>query len=294
MKLSIITLNYKKPNLTIACLKSLYEQYKKEFESSEFECIVVDNNSQDNSVPVIQDEIKKHTYKNVRLIANKYNAGFGAGNNLGAFKSKGKYSLFLNNDTQVKDKNLIRMVSYMDNHSDIAILGGQLCNIDGSLQPSMGKFYTPLRTLILLLGLQRFGMIDKSPTQIQQVDWVKGALLMIRRKVFDALHGFDENIFMYTEDMELCFRAKIAGYKTYFYPQVSVFHAEQGSSNRTFAIVNIYKNLLYFYKKHRSPGEYAFVSAIMKCKAHFLITFGKIFHNTYLSNTYEEALSVLR
>lgn len=291
--LSIITLNYKKKDLTLACLESVYQQYQNYFEDNVYEFFIVDNASDDDSVPTIQKQIKNKKYKNVQLIANKKNTGFGSGNNIGAFRSHGKFMLFLNNDTQVKDEGLSKMVQYMEEHQGVAILGGQLRNVDGSLQPSVGKFYTPFRALLLLLGMQRFGLLDRSPQNIEKVDWVKGGLLLIRRDVFEKLGGFDENIFMYTEDMELCYRAKMVGYNTYFYPFVTVLHAEHGSSSRTFAIVNIYKNLLYFYKKHRPRWEYMFIKFILWAKADILLSLGKTIHNGYLINTYEQALSVL-
>src|SRR5258708_25728040 len=115
---------------------------------------------------------------------------------------------------------------------------------------------------------------------------------MIRKDVFDKLGGFDEKIFMYVEDMELCYRANLVGYHTYFYPDIEVLHKEHGSTNRTFAIVHIYQNLLYFYKKHRSPSEYQVVQLMLKTKAHILVFFGTITQNNYLKETYEKPLEV--
>lgn len=293
MRLSIITLNFRKPDLTKTCMASLWEMYKAQFEKGEFELLVVDNLSGDESVKVLSEEIKEKKYKNFTLLANDRNAGFGAGNNLGATRARGEYILLLNNDTQVKDDGLARMVEYLDGHKNVAILGGQMRNFDGSLQASAGSFYTPTKAILLLLMRgQRYGLLDRSPTKISEVDWVKGALLMIRRDVFEKLKGFDEKIFMYTEDMELCYRAKKMGYNIYFYPDVKVMHADQGSSNRTFAVVNIYKNLLYFYKKHRPRREYYLIKFIMITKARALIMVGKLSHNSYLTQTYEQALAV--
>lgn len=274
-------------------MESVYAQYRKEFEGDSVELIIVDNNSQDNSVEFLNSEIKKKKYKNVRLIPNAFNNGFGAGNNLGVSKSKGKFVALLNNDTLVKDDGLVRMAGYMESHPHIAILGGQLRNTDGSLQASAGKFYTPWRVVLLLLGLQKYGLLDRSPGEIERVDWVKGGLMMFRREIFEKINGFDEKIFMYTEDMEICYRAKLLGYQTYFYPGVMVLHAEHGSSSRAFAIVNIYKNLLYFYEKHRSRAEYMLVKLLLRTKAKFLIAAGKLTHSSYLTDTYEKALSVL-
>jgi GT2 family glycosyltransferase len=293
MLLSIITLNYKKANLTIACMASLYDKFHDEFEEGKFEQIIIDNGSEDGSVDAIKEAIREKNYKNIHLIVNKDNAGFGKGCNLGAQHAKGELLVLLNNDTLVKDKGILAMADYLKSHQEVAILGGQLRNSDGTLQASTGKFYTPFYAFLLLLGMQKFGLLDKSPKNITQVDWVKGGLLMIRKAVFKKLEGFDEKIFMYTEDMELCYRAKLSGFKTYFYPDVMVLHAEHGSGSRTNAIVNIYKNLLYFYKKHRTDNEYRFLRLAMQTKAIFLIILGKIMKNKYLVTTYEQAFKAL-
>lgn len=293
MLLSIITLNYKKSHLTLACMASVYEQYKKEFVNNEMEFIIVDNDSGDDSVSILKDAIKKEGYKNFHVIANTENAGFGKGCNLGAHSAKGNYFLFLNNDTVVKDQGLLAMAQYMDSHQAVGILGGQLRNHDGSLQASTGKFYTPYYAFLLLIGMQKYGLLDSSPNKITEVEWVKGGLLMIRKNIFEKISGFDENIFMYTEDMELCYRAHLQGYRIFFYPDVLVLHKEHGSTNRTFAIVNICKNLLYFYKKHRSKSDYQFLFFILKTKAAILIGIGKITGNSYLSSTYEQVFKAL-
>jgi len=290
MLISIVTLNYKKKEFTIACIHSLYKQYESDFKNNNMEVIIVDNDSKDGSVELIREEIKMHKFVNMHVIANNENNGFGTGCNIGTKKASGEFIVFLNNDTLVKDKGLIKMVNYCQNHQDISILGGQLRNFDGSLQPSTGKFYTLWYAILLLLGLQRFGVLDKSPNSIQKVDWVKGGLLMIRKDDFEKIGGFDEKIFMYTEDMELCYRAHLAGMNVYFYPDVLVLHKDQGSSNKTFAIVNIYKNLLYFYKKHRSFLEYQLLKFILVVKAKSLVGVGNITNNSYLKETYSKAL----
>ena len=117
---------------------------------------------------------------------------------------------------------------------------------------------------------------------------------MFRKDVFERLNGFDENIFMYTEDMEICYRAKKLGYGISFYPNVTVLHQDTGSSNRSFAIVNIYKNLLYFYKKHRSIPEYIFLKFLLQTKAITLIGVGHVLRKSYFTQTYEKALKATR
>lgn len=95
---------------------------------------------------------------------------------------------------------------------------------------------------------------------------------------------------MYTEDMELCYRVREAGYKVVYFPEMVIQHIGQGSSNREFAIVNIYKGLLYFYKKHKSYPEYLFVKSLLLFKAWFAILVGSLTQNAYLTTTYKKAI----
>ena len=273
-------------------MDSLYEEYKEQFKNKEFEYSIVDNHSQDDSSPRLKKNTEK--YPGFHFIQNPKNNGFGAGNNLGEKKTAGEYLLFLNNDTQVHGRGILDMLEYIDAHDSVAILGGQLQNIDGTIQSSIGKFYTLFNLTLLLLGFQRFGIIDKNPKEISRVDWVKGALFMIRKNVFEELGGFDEKIFMYTEDMELCYRAKKSGYLTYFFPTEGIFHKEHGSSDRSFAIVSIYQNILYFYKKHMPLWQIHIIAWMLKAKATILLILGKITGSAYLSSTYGKALSILR
>ena len=116
--------------------------------------------------------------------------------------------------------------------------------------------------------------------------------MMIRKGLFEKLGGFDEHFFMYMEDMELCFRAKKRGFATYFFPKTVVVHNELGSGNRTFAVLSIYKGLLYFYKKHKTFIQYILVKLLLKAKAAFAFVVGLCTQNTYLIATYRKALSL--
>lgn len=293
MKLSIITLNFKKKDLTLACLTSLYKHYQKQLERNEMEVIIVDNFSQDDSVAAIRKAIEKQKYKNVHLYANTENAGFGRGCNFGAEKAQGEYLLFLNNDTQVLDEGFIGMTEFLDSRPHVGILGGRMENEDRTAQASAGSFYTFFNAILMIFGMQRFGILYKSPTTLKKVDWVIGGCLMIRRKLFEKLEGFDPEIFMYFEDVELCYRAKKLGFLTYYYPHATTVHIGQGSSNRTFAVVNIYKGLMYFYKKHMPNWQTNVIKLLLELKAYIAINLGKLLKNKYLQATYEEALAVL-
>ncbi len=282
MIISIIILNYKTKELTLLLLDSLFENYRKEIERNKIEIILADNASSDDSVAFFK---KSKYFSKVKLIENKDNFGFSKGNNIAARNAKGKYLLFLNSDTEVKDRNFLRMTKFLNENKDIGILGGKLINKDGSKQASCGKFYTPFNLLLMLLGGERFGLLRESPSRIKQVDWVSGACFMIDRSSFEKLKGFDENIFMYIEDMELCYRAKKEGFLTYFYEDIKLIHRQLGSSNRSFAIENIYHGLLYFYKKHMKK-KYLIAYWMLKTKAVLLNFLGK--------ESYEEIIKVFR
>lgn len=290
MLLSIITLNYKTPERTLVCINSVQNQFKKEFTSDKIEHIIVDNDSHDGSLEKLKKETKH--YKNVRIIANKENVGFGRGCNSGANYAKGQYLLFLNSDTIVENREFLKMIEFLEHHQRVAIMGGQMTNMDGTPQLSAWKFYTLGNLILLLLGAERFGLLKKSTTHIQKVDWVTGGCMMVKKTIFEQLGKFDPHIFMYIEDMELCFRAKKEGFDTYMYPHVKVLHASQGSSNRSFAIVNIYKGIRYFYAKHMPVWQYRIADILLTTKAKLLVIIGRITGNSYLSQTYEKTFNI--
>lgn len=288
MELSIIILSYNTRDLILRCIESVIGQYRKELEEKKIELIIADNNSIDDSVSAISGlPLKNYSLK---LILNKENLGFGKGCNVGAKAAKGKYVLFLNSDTQIYDKGLIGMVEFLEENPKVAIVGGKLENMDGSIQASAGKFYNLFNLVIMLLGLERLGILRSSPKEIKKVDWVSGACMMVRRDIFEKLAGFDESFFMYMEDMEICFRAQKLGFATYFYPNVKLKHKSLGSSNRSFAIINIYKGILHFYSKHKSNFEYIIAKILLVAKAKILILIGFLTFNSTLRDRYRKAI----
>lgn len=254
----------------------------------DFEIILADNASTDGTLNEVSDP--KFQIPNLNIVGNKENYGFSKGNNIAAKTAGGKYILFLNSDTEVKDRNFLNMIEFLEKNTGAGILGGKLTNINGSSQLSAGKFYNLFNLVIMLIGGERFGLVRVNPSIITKVDWVSGACMMIRRDVFEKIKGFDENIFMYMDDVELCFRAKKFGFDTYFFPNLKLLHTERGSGNKTFAILNIYKGILYFYKKHKSFWEYNLVKILLNTKAFAAFIIGIITGNKYLKKTYKQAL----
>lgn len=288
MELSIIILSYNTKDLTLNCIGSIVEQYKNELDKKLFEIIVVDNASEDGSVQTLQ----KLKTEGLRVIESKENLGFSKGCNLAAKGAKGEFLIFLNSDTQIKDQGFLKMTDFFKKNEDAGILGAKLKNEDGTNQPSAGKFYNLLNLFFMSLGVERLGFLRESPNVTKKVDWVSGASLMIRKKIFEKVGGFEKDLFMYWEDVEICYKVKEKGFYIYFYPEVTLYHKELGSSNRSFAILNIYKGILLFYKKHKSSLEYNLVKLMLFSKAFILNSFGKISGNKYLVETYGKTLEL--
>jgi len=281
---SLVILSYNKRDLTSSCLTSIFRHIPEK----ELDVIVVDNASSDDSVLYI----KKH-FPKVNLIENKKNSGFAGGCNLGAAHAKGEYILFLNNDAEVSEDPLPKMIDVFHKHTDAAIVGGLLVNHNGSLQRSYGSFYTVINVAYLLFAgesgeLKRFKSRDVTPT-----DWVSGGFMMVKRDVFESVKGFNESYFMYIEDMDLCYRVKKKGFGIYNTPHVKVEHVGQGSTNKAFAVVHIFEGLQIFYKQQRSLVEYYLVKLLLFIKAISALVVGIVTLNKYLISTYKAALKTL-
>jgi GT2 family glycosyltransferase len=292
MTLSIVILSFNTPDLIKDCISSLRKQFEQELKNDTIEIVVVDNGSKEGVVGDVERSVKN--LKNIKLIKSKENLGFGRGCNLGVENSRGEFVLFLNSDTKVDDKGFIKMTNFLKDNPKVGILGGRLMNFDGTNQASAGKFYNLFNFFIMMFGGEKFGFLKKSPSKISSVDWVSGACFMVNKDIFNKIGGFDKNIFMYMEDMELCYRAKKNGFATYYYPDVLVLHKEQGSSNRGFAIVNIYKGILYFYVKHKSKLSYQIVRNVLYIKAKTVYLLGKITNNSYYTSAYGQALELFK
>lgn len=291
MRLSVIIINYNTKELTNNCMQSLFNIYAENFEKGEFEIIVVDNNSSDGSVETLT-ELSSKKEKAFSVIRSTSNLGFAKGCNAGAKRAKGEYLLFLNSDTTVLNHGFIDMMNFMKVHRSVGIMGPKIMLGRDDFEASAGKFYSSFTTILLLMGLERIGFLRSSPRKTQEVDWVTGAAMMVKKEIFLHLKGFDEHFFMYVEDMELCFRAKMMGIKTFFYVDCLVFHRRHASANRNFAIVEIYKGLLYFYKKHKGMMQYHLLRFLLASKALVTICIGTLSGNTRLVTTYKEALRV--
>ena len=283
VKLSIVILTYNSSNYIESLLESLVKKYTKEIQNKKLEIIVADNESLDDTV-----DIALKFEKFIKLQKNGGNFGYAKGNNLAAKKASGEFILFLNPDAKLIGGDLFDLLQIFDDEKT-GVVGGKIVSFSGQEELSCGRFYTPLNVFFLALGLEEKLGRRYSPKKQKIVDFVSGGFLIIEKKLFERLNGFDENYFMYIEDSDICYQVKKKGLKVVFSDKATIQHEGQGSSNRTFAVVNIYKGLVYFNKKNLGKVSYFFTRKILESKALFLVLVGKIMNNKYLVETYGEA-----
>lgn len=287
MDLSIIIPSFNTKALLERGLASMYTSLKNE--GLAYEVIVVDNASTDGSQALMRNK-----FPQVQLVCNKQNAGYGKANNQAIKSAHGKYILLLNSDIVVQNGAIGSLYGFIKDKQK-AFAGGKLLNEDGSEQSSCGPFFTlPVVALMLLAKGDYWGATRYSPGQTRQVDWVSGACLIGEKSAFVDVGLFDEEIFMYMEEIELLYRARARGYTTFFYPPARFIHAGAASSgDRRTPVVNIYRGLGYFYKKHRSHLAGAMLRGLLRLKALAAIVLGRMIRKQDLVKIYEEALSIL-
>ncbi len=216
------------------------------------EVIVVDNASADGSAEMVRRE-----FPGVRVIVNGENLGFARANNQGIRASHGRYVLLLNNDTIAPPAALGGLVAFMETHLEAGAVGPRLLQPDGMPQPyAFGS--DPTLAYLARRGLNRLlfrrYVHDWSTDALQEVDWVAGTCLLVRREASDRAGLLDEHIFMYFEDSDWCLRIRKAGWKVYYTPQVEITHlGGQSAIKNLTARRAYYESLQYFYRKHYGP-----------------------------------------
>ncbi|MDR1458899.1 MAG: glycosyltransferase family 2 protein [Bacteroidales bacterium] len=257
MKLSIIIVNYNVAYFLEQCLQSVYIALK----AIDAEVFVVDNNSVDNSIEMLQSK-----FPDVRLIQNKENVGFSKANNQAIRLSKGEYVLLLNPDTVVESDTFEKVISFMDVTPDAGGLGTKMVNGRGEFLPeSKRSLPVPSVAFYKIFGLsklfkksKRFGKYHLSyldPDEINSVEVLAGAFMLLRKSVLDKIGLLDEDYFMYGEDIDLSYRIVKAGYKNYYYPKTRIIHYKGESTKKSSInyVFVFYRAMQIFAEKHFSP-----------------------------------------
>lgn len=287
MDLTIIIPSYNTKALLERCIISIRADLKKC--NISYEIIVVDNASTDGS-----SELLSKKYPQVQLVCNTKNLGYGKANNQAIKIANGEYVLLLNSDIVVQHGAVNALYGFIKGKNH-AFAGGKLFNDDSSAQASCGPFYTiPVVALMLFAKGDYWGATRFSPDITKSVDWVSGACLIGQKSSFLDVGLFDEGIFMYMEDIDFLYRAKKKDYEVYFYSDARFIHAGGGSSGqRRTPVVNIYRGLLYFYRKHCGRVSYATIRFMLMVKALAAIIVGRIMGKRNFSLIYEEAIGVV-
>lgn len=198
--------------------------------------IVVDNNSEDRTVEVINQK----RFSNIEIIRSNKNLGFAKANNLAIKKVKTKYVTFINPDTKLKSPIVEPFTKSLTN--GIGIIGPKILNLDGSLQPSIFSFQCPSTILIEQFGLGRFlpdnlklkfSPQDSSHNHKQNVEWLIGACLFTKTDYYKNVGGFSEDYFLYSEDMDLCYKYHRDGMNVLFDPNIEILHIGGSSEGQT-------------------------------------------------------------
>lgn len=295
MKLSIIIVSYNTQNLIENCLTSVFKHLPQKTE-----VIVVDNNSQDDSIKVIQKN-----FPLVNIIQNQKNLGFAKANNQGIRRSKGEHILLLNSDTIVTKNALQNLTVYLDNHQAVGIVSATLLNSDKSIQPAGGflpnllnlfAWFFFIDDLPFLSWLIQPYQITKTSffSKTRNLGWISGAAMMIRKKTLDQIGLLDENIFMYSEDTDLCWRAKKAGWGVYSLASAQVIHFKQGSGSSKNAFIGEIKGLAYLVQKHLPKWQYPLFRLIIRIGSVLrTFVFGTILRNHEKKQIYQQIFDLV-
>ena len=295
--ISVIILSYNTKDLTLKCLDMLKKSIL--YLNKSVETIVVENGTDGTG-----NEIKKK-FPWVKLIEPKENTGFARGQNIG-IKSANKNSSFyllLNSDAFVEKETLKKSLEFMSSNVDCHLLGCKLTYENGKLQPSAGYLPTPLIIFTWSLGLDLIPGVNRllKPfhpnyeeffSRDKKVGWVTGAFMFIRSEVVKKTKGFDENFFMYGEEVEWCKRMNDNGFNVYYTPNFEIVHlyAQSSKSTRN-AFIKEVEGIYYFTQKHY-PKFQTFVKLSVKTGMLMRAIAFKIKVNSYRSQIHFDAFKI--
>ena len=258
MQLSVIILNYNVRFFLEQCVASVQEALT----NIDSEIIVVDNDSSDDSCEMI-----KSRFPNVKLIKNNSNLGFPKGNNIGVAQAKGDYICILNPDTVVAEDTFDRILAFAEKQENLGIVGCKLIDGSGNFLPESKRgIPTPFVALTKIFGLyklfpswelfNRYYAQHLSENETGKVDILVGAFMIMKRNLYNEIGGFDENCFMYSDDIDLSFMALKSGKNNYYFHETSVLHYKGESTVKDGLYMKRFREAMqFFYKKHYKSSQ---------------------------------------
>ncbi|TDX12244.1 glycosyltransferase family 2 protein [Flavobacterium sp. S87F.05.LMB.W.Kidney.N] len=253
MQLSIIILNYNVRYFLEQCILSVQEAIA----AIEAEIIVVDNNSSDESVLMMQEK-----FPEVTLIQNKENFGFPKGNNIGFRQAKGNYICILNPDTVVAEDTFTKILAFAERQPNLGIIGCKLIDGTGNFLPESKRgIPTPWVAFTKVFGLYKIFPKTKlfnqyytqhlSENETGKVDILVGAFMFLESKLYQDLNGFDEDCFMYADDIDLSYRALQKGKNNFYFHDTTVLHYKGESTIKDEKYMKRFQEAMnFFYAKH--------------------------------------------
>lgn len=253
MQLSVIILNYNVRYFLELCVSSV----QKAIANLDAEIIVIDNNSSDDSCTMMQQR-----FPTVKLIQNKDNVGFPKGNNIGVAQAKGDFICILNPDTVVAEDTFEKVLDFAQKQSDLGIVGCKLIDGTGNFLPESKRgIPTPWVAFTKIFGLykwfpnstlfNRYYAQHLNENQTGKVDILVGAFMVMKRELYNDIGGFDENCFMYSDDIDLSYMALKKGKSNYYFHESIVIHYKGESTVRDSAYMKRFSEAMqFFYKKH--------------------------------------------
>jgi GT2 family glycosyltransferase len=250
MQLSIIILNYNVRYFLEQCVLSV----QKALENIDGEIIVIDNNSSDDSCVMMQER-----FPDVKLIQNKENVGFPKGNNIGVAQAQGQYICILNPDTVVAEDTFVKVLAFAERQKNLGIIGCKLIDGTGNFLPESKRGVpTPFVAFTKIFGLYKisngFGKYyaqHLEQNQTGKVDILVGAFMVMKRDLYNEVGGFDENCFMYSDDIDLSYMVSRKGKTNYYFHETSVIHYKGESTIKDGTYMKRFQEAMnFFYKKH--------------------------------------------
>jgi GT2 family glycosyltransferase len=276
MQLSIIILNYNVRYFLELCVLSVQNA----IQNMDAEIIVVDNNSSDDSCAII-----KQRFPTVMLIENKDNFGFPKGNNIGVKEAKGEYICILNPDTVVAEDTFEKIIAFAKTKSDLGIAGCKLIDGAGNFLPESKRGVpTPFVAFTKIVGLYKLFPKSKifgkyyaqhlNENETGKVDILVGAFMVMKRELYLEVGGFDEDCFMYSDDIDLSYMVLQKGKSNYYFHETSVIHYKGESTVRDAVYMKRFQQAMhFFYQKHFRVS--VFFDVFLKIGAFFFTMFKK-------------------
>ncbi len=241
MQLSIIIVSFNTRGLLKKCLDSLSKSLSRLRKKISYEVFVIDNASNDQSPQMV-----KKIFPWIKLLVNKVNKGYGAANNQALKEARGDLILFLNSDTEISEVALVNLLEKLKEDKKIGVVAPRLVYADSCLQYSCGYSPSFLKVVCWLMMIDCIPFLARiiKPYHVrynsfydseQLVDWVSGACFLVRKNVLQKVGGFNEEIFMYGEEVELMYRIRAKGYLIKYLPLISVIHHKGASGQGKYA-----------------------------------------------------------